>query len=231
MSFSEDQELVLTILKEWLGEKDASFLAKENMVVYWGNPTGDIQVQDWIKLKASEAANIVKATRVPVGIMKYCTEDMLKAACQEEGRTYIAGVDCRGEVKKEFFNFRRFSGPRSETPHHVIAVHLIAELHALGKNILWRDVTYLYEQALKYLKLDIPAARNRNVFLRYAIAKTDFRERKNTKDFNGRYVQRRNGKCVQFTCIKLDYVSGVKEDWTRPEMRELILKAIDGIKK
>ena len=33
--FTEDQEVVLDIIKEWLKEQDAAFLAKEEQIVFW----------------------------------------------------------------------------------------------------------------------------------------------------------------------------------------------------
>jgi len=231
MDFSEDQEIVLEIIKAWLEENDANYLAKEDIVVYWGNPTGDIQRQDWAKYKCSEIVNIIRATKVPVGVMKHCTNDMFKAACQEEERTYTCGVEVNGDVKPEFFNYFRYRNPLAETVEHKIAVHLAAELQGLSQNIIWKDLVYLFEQALKYCNVEIPNVRNRNNFLRYGLAKTEFVERRASKDYNGRYVQKENGKIVQYTCIKLPYRSGLKRDWSKDDMRNIILKAVKGIKK
>lgn len=231
MEFSEDQLIVLEIIKGWLDENDAAYLAKEDIVVHWGNPTGDIQRQDWVKYKCSEIVNIIRATQVPVGVMKHCTTDMFKAACQEEERTYICGVEIAGDVKPEYFNYTRYRSPKAETVEHKIAVHLIAELHALSENIIWKDLVFLFEQALKYCGVEIPNQLNRNKFLRYGIAKTDFVERRANKDYNGRYVQKENGKIVQYTCIKLPYRSGLKRVWSKTEMRKIILKAVNGIKR
>lgn len=230
MSFSEDQEIVLEIIKDWLEENDASYLAKEDLIVHWGNPNGDIQKQDWIKYKSTELLNIIRSTKIPVGIMKHCTVDMLRAACQEEGRTFICGVDVGGEVRPEYFNYRRFKGAVTETVEHHIAIYLLAELQAVNENVLWSDLSFIFEQALKYCKVSIPSAPNRNKFLRYGIEKTDFTERRATKHFNGRYTTRIEGKLIQYTCIKLDHRSGVKE-WTKDEMRRIILRAVNGIKK
>jgi hypothetical protein len=230
MSFSEDQEIVLEIIKNWLEENDASYLAKEDIVVHWGNPTGDITKEDWVKYKTSELVGIIKATKVPVGIMKYCTNDVLRAACQEEGRTFICGVEVRGNVKPEYFNYFKKSALINETAEHKIATGLLIELQAINENILWADLSYIFEQALKYCKIKIPSAIHRNNFLRYAIEKTDFVERRATKNFNGRYTTTVNGKLVQYTCIKLENRSGIKV-WTKPEMRSIILKAVNGIKK
>jgi len=229
--FSEDQEIALEIVKSWLDEKDAAYLAKEDIVVVWGHPDGDIQKTGWIKYKASELVNIIRSTKVPVGIMKYCTTDILRAACQEEGRTYICGVDVGSEVKPEYFNYRKYKGSICETPEHHIAIYLLAELQAQSENIIWSDLAYLFEQALKHCKISKPNVRNRNSFLRYAIAKTDFVERRATKDYNGRYVQREDGKIKQYTCIKLPYRSGLKKDWSKPKMRSIILRAVAGLTK
>jgi len=229
--FSEDQEIVLEIIKAWFAENDAAYLAKEDIVVVWGHPNGDIQNTGWIKYKTAELVNIIRSTKVPVGIMRYCTLDMLRAACQEEGRTYICGVDVGGEVKPEYFNYRRYKGSICETAEHHIAIYLVAELQAQSENVIWSDLAYMFEQALKYCKVSKPNVRNRNSFLRYAIAKTDYVERRATKSYNGRYVQRENGKLKQYTCIKLPYRSGLKKDWTKQQQRSIILRAVAGLKK
>jgi len=231
MEFSPDQEIVLDIIKSWLDENDAAYLAKEDLVVYWGNPTGDIKKKDWIKWRVAEIVNIIKSTKVPVGVMKHCTPDMFKAACQEEGRTYICGVEVHGEVKPEYFNYNRFKAPTNETVEHRIAVFLLSELQTVDQNILWSQVVYLFEQALKYCKVPLSNAIQRNKFLRYGVSKTDFKERRATGGKNNRYtVRKKGGGHIQYTCIKLDHRSGIYE-LSKDEMRKVIIGAVESIKE
>lgn len=230
MSFSQDEEIVLEILKDWLEENDAAFLAKDDIVVYWGNPTGDIQKQDWVKLKVVEAVNIVKATKVPVGLMKYCSADMLKAACQEEGRTYICGVEVHGHVNPEYFNYNKYTAPKAESLEHRVAVFILAELQGIDQNILWSQVAYIFEQTLKYIKRPVPNALQRNKFIRYGVSKTNFVERRAAGGKNNRYtVRKKGGGHIQYTCIKLDHRSGIY-DLSKQEMRELIKRAVAKLK-
>jgi hypothetical protein len=228
MEFNQDQEIVLDIIKSWLDDHDAAFLAKEELIVYWDAVDGDIRKKDWVKLKLKEAANIVRSTKVPVGIMKHCTEDMFRAAAQEEGRTYIAGCAILGEAAKGYFNYNQKSriGAISELPEHKLAISLISELEALQENILWTDLAYLYEQALKYCKLQVPNSIQRNKFIRYGLNGSEFVEKRNSKTYNGRYTFRENGKLRQVICIKLPHRQKVKEDWTKPLMREVVLRAV-----
>lgn len=225
--FSDDQEIVLELLKDWLREKDAAFLAREELVVFWGPIDGNLRKQGWNKLKLKEAVSVVRSTKVPVGIMKHCTEDLMRAAAQEEARTYIAGVTVvGGAVSPEYFNYHSNKRSVCETIEHRIAVHLISELEALDQNIMWHHVAYLYEQALRYMGLTIPNSMQRNGFIRYGLNESPFIEKRNTKRYNGRYVIRENGKIRQLICIKLPHKSGIKDEWTKDEMRGVVLRAV-----
>ena len=139
--FNEDQEIVLSIIKEWLRDGDKSFLAREDLVVFWGPIDGNLKKQGWNKLKLKEAVSIIRATKVPVGLMKHCSEDLLRAAAQEEERTYICGVTViSGMVSPGYFNFHSQKRSCCEVIEHRIAIHLISELEALDQNIMWKDL-------------------------------------------------------------------------------------------
>lgn len=229
--FTEDQEIVLDIIKEWLREYDANFIAREEQIVFWGPIDGNIRKQGWNKLKLKEAVSVVRSTKVPVGLMKHCTEDAVRAAAQEEGRAFIAGVTVIGEVAPEYFNFHTNKRSVCETVEHKIAQYIIAELEALDENVMWRDLAYIYEQALKYCGLQVPTSHARNGFLRYALQNSTFVEKRNNKSYNGRYVYRENGKLIQAICIKLPHKSKVKTDWTKDMMRGVILRAVKHLRK
>ena len=225
--FTDDQEIVLEIIKLWLREQDAAFLAREEIVVFWGPLDGNLRKQGWNKLKLSEAVSIVRTTKVPVGVMKHCTADLMRAAAQEEARAYVAGVSVvGGAVSPEYFNYHSKARSVCETIEHRVAVHLISELEALNQNIMWHHVAYLYEQCLKYMKLEVPNSMQRNKFIRYGLNDSAFIEKRNSKRYNGRYVIRENGKLRQLICIKLPDRSGIKDDWTKDEMREVVLRAV-----
>jgi hypothetical protein len=97
-------------------------------------------------------------------------------------------------------------------------------------NVLWKDLSYIYEQALKKAGLNKPHKLQRNKYLRWGMNNTEFIEKRATKNHNGRYVQRVHGKIVQYTCIKLPTKSGVKLEWTKVEMREVITRALSALK-
>ena len=229
--FTEDQEVVLDIIKEWLREQDAAFLAKEEQVVFWGPLDGNIRKQGWNKLKLREAASIIRSTKVPVGIMKHCTEDMIRAAAQEESRTYVSGCNVHGMVSKQYFNFYTTNQAVFETMEHRCSVALITELEQLGENILWRDLSHMYTQALKYLGRPVPHAIAVNNLLRFGLKDSRFIEKRNTKTYNGRYVYREDGKLKQAICIKLPEKSGLKQDWTNDMKRDLIIRAVKHLRK
>lgn len=224
--FTADQEVVLQIIKEWLRAKDAAFLAREEQVVFWGPIDGNLRKQGWNKLKLKEATSIIRSTQVPVGIMKHCTEDMLRAAAQEEGRTYVCGVTVlSGAVSPEYFNFAAQARSVCEVLEHRAAIFLIAELEALNQNVMWRDLTCMYEKLLTQLGLEIPNSHQRNGFLRYGLQESAFVEKRNSKTFNNRYVIREDGKLRQLICIKLPHKSGIKDNWTAEEMQAVINRA------
>lgn len=225
--FTDDQEIVLEIIKQWLRNQDAAFLAREELVVFWGPIDGNLRKQGWNKLKLNEAVSVVRTTKVPVGVMKHCTADLMRAAAQEEGRAYIAGVTVvGGAVSPEYFNFHSNKRSVCETIEHRVAIHLICELEALDQNVMWHQVAYLYEQCLKYMKLEVPNCMQRNNFIRYGLQESAFIEKRNSKRYNGRYVIREGGKLRQLICIKLPHKSGIKEDWTKDEMRGIVLRSV-----
>jgi len=231
--FNEDQEIVLDIIKNWYNELDAAFLAKEGLIVHWSSLNGDVRNKGWVKLKLREAASIVRATRVPVGVMKYCTEDMFRAGAQEEGRTYIQGCTVVGDAADGYFNYNTKAaiGAISEKPEHKLAVSLIAEFVALDENVMWCDLAFMYEKALERLSIPVPHAVLRNKFLRYGLSGTQFIEKRNNKRYNGRYVIRENGKLRQLICIKLPHRSGMRDAWGTNEMRKIITQAITCLSK
>lgn len=229
--FNEDQEIVLSIIKDWLREGDKALLAREELVVFWGPIDGNLRKQGWNKLKLKEVISIIRATKVPVGLMKHCTEDLLRAAAQEEDRTYICGVTVvSGMVSPGYFNFHSQRRSCCETIEHRIAIHLISELEALDQNVMWKDLSFLYEQALKYMGLEVPNSHQRNGLLRYGLQESNFEEKRNSKTYNNRYTYRENGKLKQAICIKLAHKSGLKT-WTKDEMREVILRAVKPLQR
>lgn len=230
--FNADQELVLDIMKQWLQEQDASFLAKEEQIVHWGPLEGNQMRMGWVKYKLREALNIIRTLRVPVGIMKYCTEDLLRAAAQEEGRAYICGVETySNHTSPDYFNFHKYGKATCITKHHEIAVGLIQQVRMYDENIKWLDLVYLYEQSCKYCGMPVPVATKRNGFLRYAITQTDFIERNLRGKVDKRYqIRYPDGKEIRLTCIKLDHKSGYKKEWSKEEMRNVVIQATKAVR-
>lgn len=234
---SDDQELVLSIIKEWYEELDAAYLAIENQVVYWGPLNGNVRQQGWNKLKLSDALKIVRATRVPVGVMKLCTEELMIAAAQEEDRAYQQGVSTSANlVSKEFFNFAHHSGqeyrPAAEVLEHRIAIHLIAECQARDLNVRWLDLAEMFDMCSAELGRQRQTRVQRNKFLRYGLNDTAYELRQLTGGKNARYVWTdEHGKTWQLNCIKLPHISGCKIEWTPQEMRAIVKAAVKTLMK
>lgn len=224
VELTADQEFVLEVIKKWITTNEAAYLAKEDQLIFWGHVT--IHTAGWERLTCKQASNIIKSTEIPVGLMKYCTADMVVAAAQEVDRVFTCAVDIHGEVKKEFFNLRKKSAPKAETLEHRIAKILFIELLAMSENILWTDVTALYDAVLKKMGLKGTHAIGTNKILRYGLTGTPFIERRATKNFNGRLTLRENGKVVQFTAISLEGQSGIKKEWTGDERLNIINRVV-----
>lgn len=232
MELTEEQETTLGIIKEWLIDQNAVFLAMEDRIVFWAS-VGNIRKQGWQKLNMKEAVNIIRATKVPIGLMHLCKADLVRAAAQEEDRTYIAGCDVVGEVEEGYFNYNKNNriGRVCELPEHRIAVRLLVEMEQLQENIVWSDLAYIYEQAVKYCELPAPTRVQRNIYLRYGMNNTEYIERRSTPSFNGRYLIKEATGLKAYTCIKLPHRSGVKKNWSKDDMRSIILRAVKTIKK
>ena len=100
----DEQLLLVEVFKSWMRELDAAYLIKEDMITYWDKMPDNEVESDWQFLKMSQAVRLVKSTRVPFHLMRYCKEDLLLLAFQEEERIYSEGV--RGcYTKKGAFNY------------------------------------------------------------------------------------------------------------------------------
>lgn len=151
---TNEQELLLAILKEWIKELDASYLAKEDMIVYWGaNPVNVIE-SDWQFLKLSQAARIIKTTRVPFHLMRKCNSELLLLAFQEEERVFVQGV--QGHTSRQgCFSFERRK-PQWECPYKTVIIRLFAELKQMRKNIRMLDLRQIVVKCLNQLGEEMP---------------------------------------------------------------------------
>lgn len=151
---TDEQELLLAILKEWIKELDASYLAKEDVIVYWGkNPDNEIE-SDWQFLKLPQAARIIKTTRVPFHLMRKCNAELLLLAFQEEDKVFVQGVNGH-TARQGCFSFER-RRPQWECPYKTVIVRIFAELKKMRKNVRMLDLRQIVIRCLNHLGEEMP---------------------------------------------------------------------------
>lgn len=103
----QDREIALEIIKQWIKEHDAVYLAKENRIVYWQHFSPESKKGEYVKLHPLETCRIIKATRAGFSAMRFVKTDLLLLAAQELERTYKQGIFSRSNAPEEYFNFCR----------------------------------------------------------------------------------------------------------------------------
>lgn len=103
----QDHDIALETCKLWLNQQDASYLAREDQVVYWEQFNPESKRGEWIKLKPKEVCRIIKVTRSGLQAMKYIKPDLLLLAAQETERAFKQGVNSRSNTPPEYFNFNK----------------------------------------------------------------------------------------------------------------------------
>lgn len=101
----EEEIIVVELIKKWMNQYQAAFLAKESQIVYWGHAVSNADEEEWVKWTLTEAVNIFRSTIIPFGLMKLCTPDAVRIAAQEAERSYVSGVYSDTLVLPHLFNF------------------------------------------------------------------------------------------------------------------------------
>lgn len=107
MAFEQDKEIALETCKQWLIDNDASYLAKEDVVILWTHFNPESKRGEWTKYKMREACRIIKATRAGFSAMRFINSEMILLAAQETERAYAQAVKSRSVVPPQFFNLER----------------------------------------------------------------------------------------------------------------------------
>jgi len=128
----QDREIALEIIKMWLNENDAAYLAKENIIVYWQHFSPDSKKGEYVKLKPLEACRIIKATRAGFEAMKLIKTDLLLLAAQETERAYKQGIYSRSNAPSEYFNYCR---SKHFNQFELLTLCILQELVGRGWNI------------------------------------------------------------------------------------------------
>ncbi len=213
----EDIAASTEIVKEWLTEEQGHYLALEDQVVHWNNDIDKVFQSTWVNLKLKDCVRIVRATRFPLGLMKYCTEDLFMSAAQELDRVYERGVSTSSACPAHYFNYKVST---INDPLLVVAVKLLEFTERNRWNVLWRDVSEILELAWEELGIVAPNRKNRNDLIREACRHTKY----DAKQYRKRYHYK--GKTIN--CVKLDYVVGFEKVFSDEDKAMLSKVAIKG---
>lgn len=177
---TNDQEVVVELIKKWMEKQDSALLAKENQIVFWEN-------EAWVVWTMKEAVNIFKATLIPFGLMKLCDDNAVRIAALELNRSYIAGVNSKTVIQPQYFNFHRnavklgndFGNYKEEIVSKVIEL-----FESMMVNVKLTDIGYILDYAMGYLEQPRLSSQERNEFIRKLIVNTQFKER----NYKSRYL-------------------------------------------
>lgn len=177
---TNDQEVVVELLKSWMEKQNSALLAKENQIVFWEN-------EAWVIWTMKEAVNIFKATLIPFGLMKLCDDNAVRIAALELNRSYIAGVNSKTVIQPQYFNFHRnavklgtdFSNYKEE-----VVGKLIELFESMMVNVKLTDIGCILDYAMGYLEQPKLSSQERNELIRKLIIDTQFKER----NYKSRYL-------------------------------------------
>ena len=135
---------------EYIEAKDARYLAKEGLIVYYMSATGRKSDQVWVKHSMAETIRIIRATRLTTDCE--LRDHHVLAAFQELERVYEYGMSSRYGVAEGIFNYFEHSGASLSNQ---VATKLLEELQMNSFNaILLQDLHKMHDIILNKLGSD-----------------------------------------------------------------------------
>lgn len=131
----------IDLCAEWIGDRNAAYLAKENSVVWYTSLTGRKSDFCWHTLSVDQAVRVVRSMH-----QSQDTQDPVKAshlitAFQEAERVYEFGIKSNYPVKENVFNYH---SEANMSMHDIICSHVATELSIRGmRALLLKDVVEL----------------------------------------------------------------------------------------
>jgi hypothetical protein len=95
---------------EYIKAKDASYLAKEGIIVYFASPTGREQDKDWQKFTLAETRRIITSTRLDEVKLGTLLDGDIVQAFQELDRVYEFGMTSQYGTAEGIFNYSEQGG-------------------------------------------------------------------------------------------------------------------------
>lgn len=127
----------IDIAGAWLSKRNAAYLAKENVIVYYTTTTGRKSDYQWITHTLVEVVRIIRATLMnPEDSDKALQSRHIIAACQELDRVFEFGVKSNHDTLPNVFNYMKESG------------------ESMGDAVVSSVATTLYQQDYKALLLN-----------------------------------------------------------------------------
>ena len=147
--------------RDWLDQLKASYLAKEDLIVYYGSLTGKKVDRVWIKLTLREVVRIIKATLLSVDDQKDFKVDHIVAAAQELGVVYHFGTKSRHKTSSHIFNYLHEA---ADKPERILMNLIVDEMCAEGKlAFLVEDIDSIFASLVSKLHYKTPVAKDKNL--------------------------------------------------------------------
>lgn len=227
MSMTDEQTIVLEMVKDWLETNDVNVLAAEQVVVQWSSVDGSTANLGWLKTPLKEIVSILKGTTIPMQLMKHMNIDMLMGAAQESERIYERGVTVYGECLPQFLNYAE----RRKLSAHELLIKEVIKLSLETKtNVDGVCVYNAIDKAMAKSNIDLPTSVARNRIIDSFKNELHFKHRYGANRLQ--LTKRVNEKQKKFTCIQIPtlrtepvYLDDKTEDeWAAIAIRRALIK-------
>lgn len=213
---SDNKEIAIEIVKQWLKELDVVYLVRENRLFYWKPFFPGSERGEWIKLSIAEAVRLIKATRSGLSLMRYVDRHLLLTGLQEEERVYEYGITTKGLAPEGVFNFNK-AGTYSKPEMLILSV--LRVLEGLGWNTQTKDLQKILNVTFEkkgYAKLK-PQTQLKMVRDLVGDANMKFRDRIDRLFVNG---------LGRFCCVQLNGNNTIKLDYDDATIEKVAIHAI-----
>ncbi len=150
---------------EFIESKNANYLAKEGIIVYYASTTGRKSDFTWHKLTLAEAVRIVRATKLSAEDSKKLRDTHFIAAFQELFRVYEFAVKTRHKVSEGIFNYSEHS---KESMGDSIMSLMVNELIKADYTAMYMtEVVQLFQLAQEKVKAGVGAKESRELLFKH----------------------------------------------------------------
>lgn len=166
---------LIDLCSDWINQRSASYLAKENKVVWFASLTGHKSGNDWQEMTLEETVRVIKFTILSSG--QLLNQNTLIQSFQELGKVYELGVISDFKVPSGVFNYSDKS--TTSLNEEVISgiVRAISKLDIAG--MFYSQVVEVYEALYKTLKMSYISAQKRNIYFRKHLLLQNYTLREN----------------------------------------------------